>query len=337
MSSQAVVSPLVCMYLFLEEGGATVPPHPSPRTSSAVRYLECALVQAATLRLQDADCDLAIVANGPALELAGGAARAVWERLGELGVHRIQSDLRVGPGGAAASRFPREAILALAAAEPVERTVWLPNLDCVWVDPGRVLGAAPRSGAVACLAIGYPPDWSVGGSVAVGRSRAELGRLAVKLGAAPSSQAPPWIGADLLAGDTGALLALVESCDRLEASLPSDGEPAGNEQLLTLAGALGEIRLVDLSALAARVQTGARHGAGAPGGIESLGLWHLPAEKGLSLRRAARAILNGGEAALRADLAEPRQAMKRFNVGASSRAHQLRDDAWVLAQRLRGR
>jgi hypothetical protein len=337
MDSRPVALPLVCMYLFLEEGGETVPPHPSPRTRSAVRYLECALVQAASLRLWGAECDLAIVANGPALEVRGGAARAIWARLEELGVRRLESDLRIGQGGAAASRFPWEAIHTVAAAEPAERTVWIPNLDCVWVDPARALDAEPGPDQVGCLPIGYPPDWSVGGSAAIGRSRIELGRLAVRLGASPSRQAPPWIGADLLVGEIGAVLALVESCDQLEARLPAEGGPAGNEQLLTLAGALGQVRLADLSAVAARIQTGARHGSAMPGGVESLGLWHLPAEKGLSLRRAARAILGGGGEALRADLAEPRRAMKRFNLGAPRRTHQLRDDAWVLAQRLRGR
>ncbi|HEX4435713.1 MAG TPA: hypothetical protein VH061_02855 [Solirubrobacteraceae bacterium] len=337
MGSRPVASPLVCMYLFLEDGGTTVPPHPSPRTRSAVRYLECALVQAASLRLGDAACDLAIVVNEPALDIPVRAARAIWARLDEFGVRRIESDLRVGSGGAAASRFPREAIRAMAAAETAERTAWVPNLDCVWVDPARVLGSLPSPGAVGCLPIGYPSDWSVGGSALAGRSRIELGRTAARLGAAAASEAPPWIGADLLAGEVGALQAMMESCDRLEARLPQDGEPAGNEQLLTLAGALGEMHVADLSAVAARIQTGARHGAGTPAGVESLGLWHLPAEKGLSIRRVARAILGGREAALRADLAEPRRAMRRFNVGTPSRAHQLRDDAWVLAQRPRGR
>jgi hypothetical protein len=324
------------MYLFLEEDGTTLPPHPSPRTRSAVRYLECALVQAASLRLQDVDCDVAIVANEPAFDASGRDAHAIWAKLDELGVRRLESDVRVGPGGAGASRFPRETILALAATATAEQTVWVTNLDCVWVDPARVFGAAPPPGTIGCLPIGYPPDWSVGGSAAVGRSRIELGRTAAQLGASPASEAPPWIGADLLAGEVGALQAMVESCDQIEARLPQDGGPAGNEQLLTLAGALGEMAVADLSAVAARIQTGARHGAGTPAGIELLGLWHLPAEKGLSLRRTARAVLGGGEQALRADLAEPRGAMRRFNVATPSRARQLRDDAWVLTRRLRG-
>lgn len=325
--------PLVCMYLFLADGAATLPPHPSPRTESPIRYLECALVQAASLRLRGADCDLAIVVNEPALEVSGSDARAIWAQLDELGVRRLESDLKAGPH----SRFPRAAILALAESEPAGRVVWIPNLDCVWVDPGRVLGAMPGPGAVGCLQIGYPPDWSVGGSATLGRSRAELGRTAAGLGAVESSEAPPWIGADLLAGEIGTLRNLVETCDGLEEGLSSSGgQPAGNEQLLTLAGALGEARFADLSAVAARIQTGARHGSEPPAGVESLGLWHLPAEKGLSFRRVARALLGGAEEALRADLSEPRRAMKRFNLGTPSRAHQLRDDAWVLAGRLRG-
>jgi hypothetical protein len=67
---------------------------------------------------------------------------------------------------------------------------------------------------------------------------------------------------------------------------------------------------------------------------EELAMWHLPAEKGLSIRRAARALLHGGSERLRDDLADPARALRRFNVGRARGVHQLRDDWWVARGRL---
>ena len=61
----------------------------------------------------------------------------------------------------------------------------------------------------------------------------------------------------------------------------------------------------------------------------ALAIWHLPAEKGLSFRRAARLLVRGGQQRLRRELSAPATAMARFNVGPARRARQLRDDAWV--------
>ncbi len=327
-------SPLVCMYLFLDASGGTIPPHPSPRTASPLRYLECALVQAASLRLQEARCELLLVTNvsgGP-----GRAGRRMWGALRDLGVEIGEVPMRIGAGTpAAATRLPRAALRAATASLAADRELWLPNLDCVWIDPSLALSACPQGGRIGALAIPYPPDWTVGGPEAIGATREALGRTASGLGAG-AGPAPRWIGADLLAGTVGALLDLTSTCDALEGELAGRGATATNEQLLTLAAALGRAELEDLSGVARRIQTGARHGAGAPADAERLGIWHLPAEKGLSLRRTARALAHGRTSRLRADLASPEGAMRRFNVGPARRARQLSDDVWVARSRLAG-
>lgn len=326
--------PLVCMYLFLDAAGATLPPHPSPRTASPLRYLECALVQAASLRLAGASCETVLLTNmrgGP-----GREGRRMWGALGELGVEVREIAVRIEPGTpVGATRLPREAIRAAADGLDSARELWIPNLDCVWIDPERALRACPRDGRVGALAIPYPPDWAVGGPAAVGVTREDLGRTAAGMGARLES-APPWIGADLLAGSARALLELLAACDELDTELDARGATATNEQLLTLSAALGRVDVEDLSRLARRIQTGARHGAGAPSDAAELGIWHLPAEKGLSLRRAARGLARGRVLPLRRDLASPVRAMRRFNVGPARRAHQLRDDTWVALGRLAG-
>jgi len=324
--------PLVCMYLFLDADGGTLPPHPSPRTASPLRYLECALVQAASLQRAGAGCRTVLLTNvggGP-----GRAWRRMWGELGELGVEVREVALRIEPGTAAAeTRLALAAIRAAAGGLAGSREMWIPNLDCVWVDPARALRACPQSGRIGALAIPYPPDWAVGGPEAVGSTRLELGRTASALGARAES-APPWIGADLLAGTTASLLALAAACEELDGQLAGGGATATTEQLLTLCAALGRVEVEDLSSLARRIQTGARHSAGAPADAAALAIWHLPAEKGLSLRRAARAPARGRTGPLHADLALPARAMRRFNVGGARRAHQLRDDAWVAWGRL---
>jgi hypothetical protein len=322
------------MYLFVDASGATVPPHPSPRTASPLRYLECALVQAASLRLGAARCEIALVTNLDRARGLGREGRRLWRALQALDVAVWPLELRIEPGEeAAASRLPREAAGALAAALPGGRACWLPNLDFVWVDAPRALARTPAPGTLGALAIPYPPDWRVGGPGEIGSTRAELGSRAAALGAA-SSEPPRWIGADVLAGTAATIAAAFEACDELDERFAAQGLTATNEQLLTLAAALGRVEIVDLSPLARRIQTGARHTAGVPADVAELAVWHLPAEKGLSLRRAARTIARGRERRLAADLASAPRAMRRFNVGGARRAHQLRDDVWVGFGRL---
>lgn len=302
----------VVLHLLLDERGRTLPPHPSVRTRSPDRYLECVLAQAASLRLGGAECEIALLTNVAELGRFGAP-------LASLGVEVVAA--RLDRSGAS---LLRTALAAAVERWPHERELWLPNADCVWVDPARVFAAAPAPGRVGCLFIGYPPGWEVGGP---GASREAVGRLA------GVGEPPPWVGGDLLCGSADALRGLLAVWDELRSQYPE----AGAEQLLTLAGALGRVDFDDLWAVAARIQTGARHHAGVRADALELGLWHLPAEKGLSLRRFARSVSRGRTDALAADLADPARAARRLNVGRARRGRQLRDDAWVAWRRVRER
>jgi hypothetical protein len=77
------------------------------------------------------------------------------------------------------------------------------------------------------------------------------------------------------------------------------------EQTLTLVGALGRAQFCDLSGVACRILRGPRHGAPWFEDPLDFGFWHLPSEKGLSLRRAANEMLANRPARLRRDLSEP--------------------------------
>src|SRR3954452_7532021 len=60
--------PLVVLYLYVHAPGERFV-YPNTRASNsagrlALRYLECAVTQAATLRLQDAACDIVLASNG---------------------------------------------------------------------------------------------------------------------------------------------------------------------------------------------------------------------------------------------------------------------------------
>jgi hypothetical protein len=144
------------------------------------------------------------------------------------------------------------------------------------------------------------------------------------------------VGGELLCGAPAGLAHLVTACEQLDQELGAHGtELPAEEQLLSLAGGLGRIAFEDLSSLAWRLWTGPRHGALPHGDPASLGLWHLPSEKGLGFRRAADAILSGRTARLRRDLADPARAMRRFNVGGTRWTRRLRDDGWLAAYRLR--
>jgi hypothetical protein len=327
--------PLVVQYLFVDGRGGTLPPHPSVRTSSVVRYLECALTQSASLRLAEADCDIALATNLTERSALKQPARELLARIESLGVELLATEFRECPDAADPSaRFVRDVILRAVEDCTGERELWIPNLDCVWIDPQRVFAAAPAAGAVGCIFITYPPDWSVAPAGTPGASRRELGALAERMGG-PSAP-PPWIGADLLSGTCDALRELVATCEALDARMAGEGAIlAGEQQVLTLAGALGGVRFEDLSGVARRIHTGPRHESVPPADAGELGLWHLPAEKGLSLRRAASSALGGRTARLRRDLADPERAARRFNVGQARLARRIRDDGWIAVQRVR--
>jgi hypothetical protein len=88
--------------------------------------------------------------------------------------------------------------------------------------------------------------------------------------------------------------------------------------------------------VAGRIATGPRNLAAKIQDPFTLGLWHLPAEKGLSLRRTAQQTRRGRTGGLRRDLADPHRTARRFNVAGTGRLRHLRDDAWIATQRTRG-
>jgi hypothetical protein len=336
----SAAAPLVVQYLFLHAPGDdfTYPSaragHDAPRL--AARYLECVATQIASLRFSGVDCEPVLVMNLAEPEAAlDDRGRALLAAIDALGVRRVVAPYDHAPSAEVtmfpSSRYVFDAILATAPEDEPDRPLWLVDVDCVWRDPARAFAAAPHDDALACVTIGYPPDWDVSGE-----TRAGLGALARRLD--PVGVAvPPWVGGELLAGRAAALRALVATCDRLDAELGALGVHLPTEEaLLTVAGALGRAAFADRSDLAGRVWTGPRHGAVNPPDPLALALWHLPAEKGLSFRRAADAILRGRTARLRADLADAPRAAKRFNL-AGARATRVRNDAWLVADRLRRR
>jgi hypothetical protein len=336
-SDQAL--PLIVQYLYLDEDGRTLPPHPSVRTSSPARYLECALTHAASLRLQEAQCDLVLATN---LErrLLGRRERHLLDAVEHLGVQLLPTEFRHRPAAGtvaqASSRFVRDAVVSGTAGEPPDRPVWVPNLDCVWFRPDRAFAAAPPAGHVGCIVIPYPPDWPVAGEHVACTSPRAIGALAADMGV--PSTVPPWLGADVLCGSADALRRLVATCEELDEQLHARGVVLESEQqVMSLANALDRISCHDLSGVARRIHTGSRHTGDRPEEPTALGLWHLPAEKGLSLRRAAVAVGRGRSARLRTDLADPERAARRFNLGGASLARRARDDGWLLARTISSR
>ncbi len=212
--------------------------------------------------------------------------------------------------------------------------MWLTDLDCVWVDADKVFSAAPAPGEVGCVLIDYPPDWDAVGFGEYAVTRRAIGELAASIGGPPGL--PAWVGGELLSGTCGTLRELVAAVEELDVRLAGEQRflPT-EEQILSLSGALGRVRFEDLSAVAQRVATGRRHRAVPVANPLSLGLWHLPAEKGLSLRRAARQIRRGRVGSLRRDLSSPARMARRFNVAGAGLPRRIRDDTWIAVQRIR--
>lgn len=337
--------PLVVQYLYVHSDGEAFfyPTSRSGRSAAhlANRYLECALTQAATLRLRESDCDLALVTNLANPSSLGRAGARLMACIESLGVQVLRAEYRHRPRAPgegydtfASSRYVLDAILAAAEGQAANRQLWLTDLDCVWADAARVFDAAPPAPEIGCLHIGYPPDWEVVELPPAG-SRAALGELARGMGGTQSL--PSWIGGELLTGTTDALRALVSACDGIDERLAAQGIVlATEEQTLTLVGALELARFQSLSPVAGRIWTGPRHGAANPKNPLDCGLWHLPSEKGLSLRRAANEVLAGRPERLRRDLAHPARAARRFNVSGTGLTRRVRDDGWLAKERLRG-
>ncbi len=335
--------PLVVQYLYVHQPGEEFY-YPTVRTSSSIarvaeRYLECALSQAATLRLRDAACDLALATNVGDRSVLGRRGQALLQKIEDLGVEILPTPYLHRPADDGAnyisSRYVLDAILTAGEGESPERQLWLTDLDCVWVDAEKMFAAAPAGDQIGCIFIGYSPDEQAGISPD-GGTRRGVGELAITMGAQPDSHPPPWVGGELLTGTVRSLRALVQTCEQLDARLTAEGKVLGaEEEILTLAGALRLAHFVDLSALARRVATGPRNVADTPTDPLALGFWHLPAEKGLSFRRTALAMLRGRQTRLRRDIADPRLLARRFNVTGAGLARQIRDDSWIALQRIR--
>jgi len=336
-------TPLVVQYLYVHQQDEAFH-YPSVRARSsaeavAVRYLECALVQAASLRLRELDCDLALATNIADPRQLGRAGAELMRRIEALGVEVLPTEYRHRPGDDSAtylsSRYVLDAILAATEGQPADRTMLLIDLDCVWVAPERLFAAVPAAPEIGCIHIRYPADWDVVGFGAVGRTPSAIGELAGRLGG--PAQTPPWVGGELLAGTPGAMRELVAACEQIDSRLAAAGEVLPTEeQVLTLAGALGHVAFRNLSPLAWRIQTGPRHEAPPVQEPLSLALWHLPGEKGLSMRRTARELRRGRTAGLRRDLAEPARMARRFNVAGNGLARRVRDDGWIAGTRVFG-
>jgi hypothetical protein len=338
----APLTPMVVQYLYVHEPDEAFE-YPSARSHSsaarvAVRYLECAVTQAATLRLHDAACDLALATNVGNRKALGRAGAKLMDQLDALGVQILHTEYRHRPPAGTevyvSSRYLLDAILSASAGQPPERRLWFTDLDCVWAKPETVFASEFAPDEIGCIYIAYPPDWDAVGFGEDDLSRHAIGELAADLGG--HEQAPPWVGGELLTGTPGVLCELVRTCDELEAGLAERGKHLPTEeQVLSLAGATGRVRFHDLSRVAGRMPTGPRTHATPFEDPLSIGLWHLPSEKGLSLRRTADDVRRGRTARLRRDLSEPARAARRFNVAGNGLLRRVQDDGWIATQRLR--
>lgn len=331
--------PLVVQYLYVHGPDESFD-YPSSRSASssgrlAARYLECVLVQAASLRLRHFDCSLALVTNVDDERSLGRRGTRLLEAIKALGVEIVYAEYLHRPAVEiatfASSRYVFDAIMAVTANGDADRQLWLVDVDCVWLDAGKVFAAAPPRPGVGCIHIPYPLDWELYGFTP--RSMAELaGRMGAPEGPVR------WVGGELLTGSAGALRALVGECEALERELVEHGEVLRTEeQLLSLAEALEMASFHDLSGVAQRIWTGPRHGAPAVSDPGSLGFLHLPSEKGLGFRRAAQTIRAGHGDRFVSDLEVPARTLRRFNVAGAGWTRRIRDDSWLAAQRVRDR
>jgi hypothetical protein len=299
----------------------------------ALRYLECVLVQCASLRLRGVDCDISFVTNARRQRnVVGRAGARLLAEIEDYGVEIREAEYRHRGWARVPMFFASYYVFDAIEAVGGEDRLWLlTDVDCVWVDAPRVFAASDAAGpAVASIQIVYPPDWDN-----IGYSPATLADLAQRL-SGKQAAVEGWIGGEFLVATGPQLRELMHVATALEAEATRIGSPLNTEeQLLTLACALGRVRFANLNAVAGRIWTGPRHGAVNPSRPLELGLWHLPGEKGLAFRRTAQALLRGRDGPLRRDLADPEAVGRRFNVAGLARGRQLQDDAWIAAQRAR--
>jgi hypothetical protein len=331
------MKPCVVQYLYVHSPGEEFD-YPTSRSRGvaavAARYMECALVQSASLCLREIDCDVVLVTNLSEAGLGESRAARLLDAIRALGVDVLFADYLHRPVGDTAefmsSQYVWDAILAVADRSDPERQLWLMDADCVWFDPRRVFAAAPAPPGIGCIQIDYPLDWDISGW-----TPRRVGELAQRMGAPDATVR--WVGGELLAGPARELRALVATCKEIELQAIELGcELHTEEHLLSLAGLLGRADFHDLSPVARRILTGPRHEAPPVQNPAAIGVWHLPAEKGLGFRRGAREVLSGQGQRLARDLDVPTRALKRFNIGgAGGLQRRLRDDSWIAGQRLR--
>ncbi len=335
--------PLVVQYLYVHgrEESFFYPQVRARRSASAVaeRYLECALVQAATLSLRGTDCELGLAMNlgESAVELTP-RAHELLRALERHGVRLLDVPYRHAPTDGSsvyrASRYVFDAIVASAAGQPPARQLIFTDLDCVWVGPEKLFARIPPAPGVACIHIDYPPDWDVVGFGAQGRTRRAIGELAGGLGR--PAEDPLWIGGELIAGSADSVLGIVAACEEVDNTLAAQGHSLPTEeQVFSLAATAERVRFTDLFDIARRIQTGPRHEAPTVDDPTALALWHLPSEKGLSLRRTARELLRGRDRPLARDLRDPARLARRFNVAGTGWSRRVKDDSWIAASRAR--
>jgi hypothetical protein len=299
----------------------------------AARYMECALVQSGSLCLREADCDVVFVTNLRDRKSLGRQVARLLQAIESLGVEIVFADYRHRPLNPIAqfmsSQYVFDAIAAVGDLSDPDRRLWLMDVDCVWLNPRKAFAAAPAPPSIGCIQIPYPPDWDI-----TGFTPTAIEEIASRL--AGSSERVGWVGGELLTGSVRDLCELVATCKALEAEIGALGYALNTEEhLLSLAGALGRVQFCDLSAVARRVLTGPRHEAPPVEDPGTLGVWHLPTEKGLGFRRGARAILAGKGSRLTRDLDVPSRALKRFNIEGAGLSRRVRDDAWIAGQRVR--
>jgi hypothetical protein len=299
----------------------------------AARYMECALVQSGSLRMRDADCDVVFVTNLLDRSSLGPRVEQLLQAIESLGVEIVFADYRHRPlvpiAQFMSSQYVFDAIMAVSDPGEPDRQLWLMDVDCVWLDPRKTFAAAPAPPGIGCIQIPYPSDWDITGFTPTG-----IEEIAGQLG--ESKKGIGWVGGELLTGRACDLRELVSTCKALEGEIGALGYALNTEEhLLSLAGALGRVEFRDLSSVARRVLTGPRHEAPPVEDPGSLGVWHLPTEKGLGFRRGARAILAGNGSRLVRDLDVPSKALKRFNIEGAGWSRRIRDDAWIAGQRVR--
>jgi hypothetical protein len=329
--------PCVVQYLYVHSPGEQFD-YPTSRSRGAAavaaRYMECALVQSASLCLRDIDCDVVLVTNLTDAGLGASRAARLLEAIRSLGVEVVYADYVHRPVGDTAefmsSQYVWDAILAVAERSDPDRQLWLMDADCVWFDPERVFALAPASPGIGCIEIDYPADWDISGW-----TPQQVGELAQRMGAPPATSVK-WVGGELLAGAAADLRKLVSTCKEIELQAIELGcELHTEEHLLSLAWLLGRAEYHNLSAVARRILTGPRHEAPPVQNPSEIGVWHLPAEKGLGFRRGAREVVSGHGERLVRDLNVPARALKRFNIAGGGWQRRLFDDSWIAGQRVR--